>query len=277
MENNFIPVVILCGGKGSRMGELTEEYPKSLLTVGGHALLWYVIHHFRSFGFRRFVLPLGFGADKIRQWLDRCPDFNDCKFTLVETGANTPVTQRLDLVMPALKDETTFFLANSDTICRFDLIAGLEHHRASRKAVTLMTMPVRSHWGLILQRDEEVVAFERSSLIEKVQVSSPAGGLTGSINSGFAIINRAALEAELGWMRTMNDDNYEQDFYGFLAQQGALGVISMPQFWMAFDTKKDLIGAKSVPAVDTIEQIITFYKASGSGVLAAPTCISFMS
>lgn len=259
MENNYVPVVILLGGKGSRMGVLTQSRPKCLLMVGGHALLWYVLHHFRSFGFRRFVLPLGFGADQIRQWLGHSPDFDDCNFTLVETGINTPVTQRLDLILPSLNDETTFFLANADTICRFDLIAGLAHHRAGSQSVTLMTMPVRSRWGVVLQQDGKVVAFERNSLIEKVQVRSPTGPLTGSINSGFAIIDRSALESEMSWMLTMNGDSYEHDFYGFLAREGALSAIPMPQFWMAFDSQKDLDSAESAPTADAIKQIIALY------------------
>lgn len=257
MDNKEVPVVILCGGRGYRMGSLTYSRPKCLIPVRDNALLWYSLNHFRHFGFRRFILPLGYGSEQIRHWLSLRTEFAECHFTLLDTGLDSRLAQRLKQALPSMKSDTTFFLANSDTICRFDLRVGLARHRNSRGSVTLMTMPVRSHWGLIIEHRGCVVGFERDSLIRNVNLGE---GSVGRINSGFAIISRLALEAELGWLLDVDSDNYEQDFYGTLAQRGDLNYIFMPQFWMAFDTPKDLVSANEPEAAKEIDDIVYLYK-----------------
>ena len=238
------------------MGALTNNLPKCLIRVREYALLWFTLNHFRSFGFHRFILPLGYGAEQIRHWLSTQPDFEDCHFTLLDTGIDSRLTQRLNLVLPLMQDDSTFFLANSDTICRFDLKVGLDYHRAAGRLVTLMTMPVRSHWGLVIEQRGNVIGFERDSLIENVQMSE---GLIGKINSGFAIISCSALETELHWMLNIDSDSYEQDFYGTMARRDGLNSISMPQFWMAFDTPKDLITANEPTIAKAIDEIVCLY------------------
>ena len=83
-----IPVVILCGGMGTRLREASEKLPKPLVDVGGKPILWHVMKTYSHFGFRRFVLCLGYKGDQIRRYfLDYREHQND--FTL-ELGTDAP-------------------------------------------------------------------------------------------------------------------------------------------------------------------------------------------
>ena len=66
MADENIPVVILCGGKGTRLREETEYKPKPLVEIGGRPILWHIMKGYSYFGFNNFILCLGYkgGNDK---------------------------------------------------------------------------------------------------------------------------------------------------------------------------------------------------------------------
>jgi glucose-1-phosphate cytidylyltransferase len=63
-----VPVVILCGGMGTRLREETEYRPKPLVEVGGRPVLWHIMKIYGSQGYKRFVLCLGYKGEMIRQY-----------------------------------------------------------------------------------------------------------------------------------------------------------------------------------------------------------------
>ena len=67
MSEANIPVVIFCGGEGTRMrsGTLTK---KELVEIGGRPMIWHVMRIFSSYSFNNFVLPLGYEAQQIKQY-----------------------------------------------------------------------------------------------------------------------------------------------------------------------------------------------------------------
>jgi glucose-1-phosphate cytidylyltransferase len=68
VENEDIPVVILCGGMGTRLREASEKLPKPLVDIGGKPILWHIMKIYGEHGFRRFVLCLGFKGDLIKRY-----------------------------------------------------------------------------------------------------------------------------------------------------------------------------------------------------------------
>src|SRR6478752_2332059 len=63
-----IPVVILCGGMGTRLREASEKLPKPLVDIGGKPILWHIMKTYGHYGFRRFILCLGYKSDQIRRY-----------------------------------------------------------------------------------------------------------------------------------------------------------------------------------------------------------------
>ena len=68
MADARIPVVILCGGAGTRLAEQTEVRPKPLVEIGGRPILWHIMKHYSRYGFNEFVLALGHKGDQIKRY-----------------------------------------------------------------------------------------------------------------------------------------------------------------------------------------------------------------
>ena len=65
-------VVILCGGKGTRLREKTDMIPKPMVSIGGRPILWHIMKIYSSFGFNEFVLALGYKSEVIKQYFLNC-------------------------------------------------------------------------------------------------------------------------------------------------------------------------------------------------------------
>ena len=61
-------VVILCGGKGTRISEETVDRPKPMVEIGGMPILWHIMKSYSHFGYKRFILALGYKHEVIKQY-----------------------------------------------------------------------------------------------------------------------------------------------------------------------------------------------------------------
>src|SRR5438128_297979 len=107
-------VVILCGGKGTRLKEHTEYMPKPLVEIGSYPLLWHVMKIYAHFGFADFVLCLGYKGEKIREYFTsgtssrvlaadqiEYRDSGDTwRITFADTGPETNTGGRVKLIEP---------------------------------------------------------------------------------------------------------------------------------------------------------------------------------
>ena len=100
------PVVILCGGRGTRLRERTETVPKALVEIGGRPILWHVIGIYAAQGFRRFLLATGYLGEMVEEFVaaERWPA--GVEVECVDTGAETPTGGRLALLGERLGGES---------------------------------------------------------------------------------------------------------------------------------------------------------------------------
>src|SRR5947209_15482548 len=106
-------VVILCGGRGTRLQEHSFEVPKPLIEVGGRPIVWHVISMYLAHGFRRFLLLTGYRAEQVEAFAAAGPWPRDARIACLDTGAEAPTGERLRIAAPLL-DEERFCLAYSD-------------------------------------------------------------------------------------------------------------------------------------------------------------------
>src|SRR5580704_7067485 len=89
------PVVILCGGRGTRLQEHTQEIPKPLVEIGGRPIVWHVIQLYAVQGFRKFVLATGYKGELIERFVAECEWPDGVSVECEDTGLETPTGGRI--------------------------------------------------------------------------------------------------------------------------------------------------------------------------------------
>lgn len=238
--------VILCGGRGRRLGTTGQRMPKAMARVVGYPILWYTIMQLHKSGFRHFILPLGYRGEQIQAYIDRDLNWLSARIDAVQTGEETPIGERLQMVRHLLP-AGPFLLVNGD--CLFDLdfdrLYGLHEDREA--LVTLTACKVVSHYGLIVVQDDEVVSFSRDSLVHAFSIENgPDQDLTGYVNAGITLIDRDALNQ----IELLDTPNFEIDLFSRLIAQRRTAHMLIDGYWYAIETQKDLEIANSGDQAD---------------------------
>jgi glucose-1-phosphate cytidylyltransferase len=213
-----LPVAILCGGKGTRMRESGETLPKPLVEIGGRPILWHVMALYAAQGFGPFVLLLGHGADRIREFAGTLEAWD---VACVDTGLDTPTGGRVARARKQL-EQGPFCLTYADGVADIDLPGLVEHHRAHGRAATVTVVQPENPWGVAhLGADGRVTGFEEKPRLD------------AWVNGGFFVMEPRALDF-IG-----PDDVLERAPLERLAADGELHAYRHEGFWDCMDTYKD--------------------------------------
>ena len=217
-------VVILCGGRGTRLQEHSQVLPKPLIEIGGRPIVWHVIHMYLAHGFRRFLLLTGYLAEQVEAFASGESWPADVQIECLDTGTDTPTGERLRLAAPALSAETNFCLAYADGVADIDLARLLDEHREHGRTATMAVVQPRLPFGVAhVDGDGSVLGFSEK----------PRSELW--VNAGFFCFESTALEGlEPG--STLEREPLER-----LASEGALRAFRHDGFWECMDTYKDWI------------------------------------
>lgn len=221
-----IPVVILCGGKGTRMGSLAREVPKPLLEVGGRPILWHVMQIYASQGFRRFILCLGYKGGLIRAYAKKHLP-GSWEVTCVDTGVNTPKSKRLACVRH-LVPGPEFFLAYGDDVADIDLDRLLMFHRRNAAVATITAVRMRSIFGVVdLDRRGRVRGFCEKPLLDTW------------MNAGFMVMNREIFSY-------LGAGELEDTVFARLAARGKICAYRHAGEWKTMNTLKDYLELNAI-------------------------------
>ena len=215
-------VVILCGGRGTRLQEHSAALPKPLIEIGGRPIVWHVINMYLAHGFRRFLLLTGYRAAQVHEFAAASSWPAAVEVRCLDTGTDTPTGERLRQAAPTLAEQERFCLAYADGVADIDLAALLEHHREHRAAATMAVVQPRLPFGVArLNGDGGVLGF----------TEKPRSDLW--VNAGFFCFERAALEV-VGPGSVLEREPLER-----LAATGQLRAFHHGGFWECMDTHKD--------------------------------------
>ncbi len=215
-----LPVVLLCGGLGTRMGPSSDLVPKPMVEVGGRPLLWHVMRGYAAHGCRRFVLCLGHLAPVIERWWAQDPE-PSWRVDLVDTGPESLTGERLLRVREHLP-RGPVFLTYGDGVADVDLPALLAHHRATGALATVTAMRARSRFGVLRTEAGRVVAFEEKPV------------LRDRVSGGFFVLEPEAFD------RIRPGEAFEVGALGRLADGGQLAAYEHDGFWLSVDNPRDL-------------------------------------
>jgi glucose-1-phosphate cytidylyltransferase len=217
-------VVILCGGRGTRLRERTREIPKPLVEIGGEPIVGHVIGLYAAQGFRRFLLATGYKGELIEDYARARAWPEGVSVRCLDTGPDTPTGGRLKLLEGQLARAPTFCATYADGLADIDLDALLTHHAAHGALATITVVRPPLQFGVAeLDSDDRVLHFTEKPRSERW------------VNGGFFCFQRAALE------HLRVDSVLEREPLRALAAAGQLRAHRHTGFWECMDTYKDAI------------------------------------
>lgn len=241
------PVVILAGGFGTRLGEVSANIPKPLVEVNGLPLLIHLMDSYSRFGFNRFVILGGHKVREIRRlfkdfdllYSDFEADFSkpaDVRFTVLggstrrdwivtvlDTGLETMTGGRLLRAQPYLQDFDRFFFTYGDGLSDINFPEELRFHLSHRKIATVAAVRPRSKFGHLATEGDKVIGFSEKPMDAE-----------RSVNGGFFVLEKAVFEFIDG-----DSTAFEEEPLAQLSRRDELRAFEHTSFWFCMDTPKD--------------------------------------
>jgi glucose-1-phosphate cytidylyltransferase len=236
-----VPVIILAGGFGTRFREETAFRPKPMVEVGGRPILWHIMKTYDHYGFRNFMLPVGYLGEAIKAYFlsyaDRRADFTintlsgeirrhngppeSWDVTVIDTGLDTMTGGRIRRLDQYLSGR--FMVTYGDGVADVPIDRLVHFHEAHGRLATVTAVRPPSRFGALGLDGDRVAEFS-----EKPQVGA------GWINGGFFVFERAVLDY------LVDDDSVlEREPLERLAQEGQLMAYRHEGFWEPMDTERD--------------------------------------
>jgi len=239
-------VVILAGGKGTRISEETQSIPKPMIEIGGKPILWHIMKTYSFYGFNDFIICLGYLGYIAKEYFshyflhmsDVTIDMmknktivhntksEPWKITLVDTGFETMTGGRLKRIEKYIGDET-FMLTYGDGVCDINVKNLIKSHKKSKKLATLTAIQTAGRFGVLnINATDSIQSF-----LEK-----PKG--EGSwVNAGFFVLEPGIFE----YIKQGDTTIWERFPLENLARDGQLHAYKHTGFWKCMDTLRDKI------------------------------------
>jgi glucose-1-phosphate cytidylyltransferase len=228
------PVVILCGGRGTRLQGHVRELPKPLVEIGELPILWHVIQLYAAQGFERFLLATGYRGELIERFVVSHEWPAGVRVRCVNTGRDTPTGGRIKLLGEHLGGER-FCLTYADGLADIDLGALLEFHVAHGALATMTVVRPELQFGVteLAGEGSRVLGFREKPRSEHW------------INGGFFCLEAGSLDC-FGLDSVLEREPLER-----MAREGQLHAYRHHGFWECMDTYKDAIALNDLWASGT--------------------------
>lgn len=239
-----IPVVIFCGGQGTRMKEETDFRPKPMVSIGGKPILWHIMKIYSHYGFNNFIIALGYKGDYIKdyfinqEYLEH--DFSistktgkkllyrnnkrkhdDFNITFVDTGQETATGERLLKVKKYIKTDK-FMVTYGDGVSDVNINSIVEFFEQKKVIGAVTGVHPKSKWGLIIS--------DKNGIVKRFQ-EKPR--FNQYVNGGFMVFTEKIFDY-------LKPGDMIHDAFPKLAQEHQLAVYIHTGFWSAMDTYQDL-------------------------------------
>jgi glucose-1-phosphate cytidylyltransferase len=243
-----VKVVLLCGGKGTRLGEVTEgRMPKPMVAINGKPILWHIMASYARQGFTDFVLCTGHLSGQIKQYFVNsklhssdirvntrsgdvaflCEATDEWNVLVADTGEETQTAGRLARVAQYLDDSGPLLLTYGDGLCDVDVNALLAFHAKHGRLATITGVAPPGRFGE-LELDGDRIA----ELREKPEDTDRY------INGGFMVLDRQFVDRYCVGPDA-DTTMLERTPFERAARDGELMMFRHDGFWQCMDTARD--------------------------------------
>jgi NDP-sugar pyrophosphorylase family protein len=215
-------VAILCGGRGTRLRPTTDEVPKALVPLNGRPILDHIVEFYQGKGVERFILCVGYKADRIREHFSTRR--NGLEIAYSDVGEHASMLQRIW----ALRDEIgdRLIVSYGDTFIDLDLADLMAQHQMRGRALTIVTARIRSPFGLVSKDPTGLVtSFQEKPLLEYY--------------IGSFVLESDGLDAVSEGLLAEPDGQGLVNFFGVLRAQGRLGAYQHDGLQITFNTETE--------------------------------------
>lgn len=237
-------VLILAGGLGTRIGELTDIRPKPMIEVGGMPILWHIMKTYSAYGYNEFVILLGYKGYVIKEFFANYflhqsnvtidlknneikvhnSSSEDWKVTLLDTGKDTMTGGRIKRAKDFINNET-FLCTYGDGVCSVNIRDLVAYHKSQGKKMTLTAIQPEGRYGALEMYDGD---SRIHSFLEKPK------GDGAWINGGYFVCEPEVMNYILN-----DDTTFEKEPIENLAKEGQLVAYKHDGFWQCMDTVRD--------------------------------------
>lgn len=236
-------VIILAGGLGTRLSEYTKLIPKPMVEIGNKPIIWHIMSHYAKFGYKEFIIALGYKGEVIKDFFLRYYTLNndftinmegnkveyinekplDWKISLVDTGLSSMTGGRL-LRLKDLVGKDDFMVTYGDAVSDIDISELVRQYKKSRVLAMVTSVHPTARFGELTLDDEMFVREFK----EKPQIKQ------GWINGGFFVFNPKIFDYIKNDSTVLEKEPMENLAYG-----GQLKTYHHEGFWQCMDTVRD--------------------------------------
>jgi glucose-1-phosphate cytidylyltransferase len=225
-------VIILAGGKGTRIPEYSSKIPKPMVKINGIPILVHIMNHYSAYGFKDFIIALGYKGKVIKDYFKKNKFLWNIK--LVNTGLNSMTGGRIKLLKEIIGNNT-FMMTYGDGVSNVNLKKLLNFHKKNKNLITMTAVRPPARFGAIKLKGNLVKYFKEKSKIDE-----------GWINGGFFVIEPEFINF------IKNENTYlEREPLEIASSKKELYAYKHNDFWQCMDTKRDK---------DLLEKILKKFK-----------------
>lgn len=223
--------IILCGGRGTRLGQLGKKFAKTLIKVQEKPILWYILNSLKKNKFNHFILPIGYRGKQIKKFLEKIK-LENCKIDIINTGLDTAIAKRIYKIKNFIKSDN-FIIVNGDAIFQTNLNNIFKNHVLKKKDMSFICCEGEADFGTVGVENNKVINFERNLNFKSVNTKTK--NFKAYVYSGMCIFNKKILNENF-----KNYLNFEKDFYPRLIKKYKTQFNNLNGFWYAIDNVKHL-------------------------------------
>jgi glucose-1-phosphate cytidylyltransferase len=238
-------VVILAGGKGTRISEESRYRPKPMIEIGGKPILWHIMKEYSYYGFNEFIICAGYKQEFIKEWFsDYFTNYSDVTFdytggklttvineahiepwkvTVADTGVDTMTGGRVKRIQKYVGDES-FMLTYGDGVCDVEIDKLLSFHRENGKTATLT--------AVLQEQEKGILDIDENNSVKSFREKKRADSMP--INAGYMVLEPKVFDYIEGDQTILEKDVLEK-----LAAEGELMSYTHKGFWQCMDNVRE--------------------------------------